>query len=110
MALIRSKLGSLAAAIGIGVAAEGLLFVGGLIISSPFRDPWGERIFALTREPAYHLVGWLAKVQRPGFEEQVGFVILVPLIQWVFWSAVAFWVLSRRVRSAAARTGTLKAP
>jgi hypothetical protein len=40
MALIRSKLGSLAAAIGIGVAAEGLLFVGGLIISSPFRDPW----------------------------------------------------------------------
>jgi hypothetical protein len=84
MALIRSKLGSLAAAIGIGVAAEGLLFVGGLIISSPFRDPWGERIFALTQEPAYHLAGWLAEIQHPGFEEQVGYVILVPLFSGSF--------------------------
>jgi hypothetical protein len=91
MALIRSKLGSLAAAIGIGVAAEGLLFVGGLIISSPFRDPWGERIFALTQEPAYHLVGWLAKVQHPGRRtgrrflrrEVVQYLILTFGFEWV---------------------------
>ena len=84
MVLIRSKLGRLAAGIGVGLLVEALLFVGTLLLTNYLPPPWEERVFALGQEPAYHLVGWLWSMQRHGFEEQAGFVILVPLVQWVF--------------------------
>ena len=98
---MKFRFGRLAAAMGIGALIEALLFVGGIVIASTIKDAYGERIFALTQEPAYHLVGWVWQMQRHGFEEQVGFIILVPLLQWVFWSAISFCVLSRRARATA---------
>ena len=103
MPVIQSRLRRLSAAAGLGIAAEAVLFVGGLVISSHLLDPWGERIFAVTQEPAYHLVGWLAQRQHPGFEEQIGFFLLIPVVQCILWTVLCYFLLSRRVRA-----GTLK--
>lgn len=105
MVVIRSSLGRLSAAIGLGIAVEAVLFVGVVVISSPLRDPWAERMFAVTQEPAYHLVDWLAQLHHPGFEEQAAFFLLIPVVQCVVWSALCYYVLSRRVRAE-----TLKSP
>jgi len=102
MAVIRSRLGRLAAAIGIAVVAEILLLAGGTFVGSKFQQPWDERIWAATQEPAYHLVDWLARVHRPGFEEQGAYFVLIPLTQWVMWSAVFYLFLSRKKRNAPA--------
>jgi hypothetical protein len=99
MALIRSKFGRLAAAIGIGLAVEILLLAGGTLISPKFPKPWDERVWAVTQEPAYHLVDWLAKAEHPGFESQGAFFMLIPLTQWVLWSAISYWLMSRRARA-----------
>jgi hypothetical protein len=99
MGLIKSRFGRLTAAIGIGLLVESLLFIGVLLLIERLPQPWDERVFAIAQEPAYHLVGWIWSMQRHGFEEQAGFVILVPLVQWGFWSAISYWVLSRKARA-----------
>jgi len=96
---MRSRLGRFAAAISIGLAAEILLFIGVVFIASKVSQPWGDRLAAVTQEPAYHLVNWLAKVHRPGFEEQAAYAMLIPLIQWMIWSVVFYVLLSRKKRS-----------
>src|SRR5579862_790897 len=102
MALIRSRLGRLVKAIGVGLAVEIVLFAGGTVVGSRFQRPWDERVWAATQEPAYHLVDWLATVHRPGFEEQGAYFVLIPLTQWVMWSAVFYLFLSRKKRNAPA--------
>lgn len=90
----------LAAAIAIGLAAEVLLFAGASFVGSKLPQPWDERLWAVTQEPASHLVDWLAKAQHPGFEEQGAYVLLIPLTQWIIWSGVFYLILSRKRRNA----------
>jgi hypothetical protein len=99
MALIRSRLGRLVTAIGVGLVVEILLLAGGTVVGSRFQQPWDERVWAATQEPAYHLVDWLARVHRPGFEEQGAYFVLIPLSQWLMWSAVSYLFLSRKKRN-----------
>lgn len=101
MALLK-KIGRLAAAIGIALVAEILLFAGAAFIDSKIPQPWGERLARITQEPGYHLVNWCANVRRPGFEEQAAYAMLIPLIQWMIWSVVFYVLLSRTKRNASA--------
>src|SRR6266480_4501540 len=94
--VLKTKFGRLAAAIAVGLVLEILLLAGGTVLSSKFHQPWDERVWAATQEPAYHLVDWLAKTHRVGFEEQGAYFILIPVTQWVMWSTVSFWLTSRR--------------
>jgi hypothetical protein len=66
-------------AIGVGLVVEILLLAGGTAVGSRFPQPWDERVWAATQEPAYHLVDWLARVHRPGFEEQGVYFVLSPI-------------------------------
>ncbi len=100
MLLIRSRLRRLVTAIGVGLVVEILLFATGTILGSRFQQPWDERVWAATQEPAYFLVDWLARVHRPGFEEQGAYSVLIPLSQWLMWSAVSYLLLSRKKRDA----------
>jgi hypothetical protein len=95
MALARFRFRRLAAAIGIGLLTEALLMVAAVIISSELHKPWGDRIASVTQEPAYHLINWFAVLRPPGFEEQAAYAMLIPLLQWVFWSVVIYLLLSR---------------
>lgn len=47
MALILSKFRRLAAAIGIGLLVETLLFAGTVLLTDNLPRPWDERVFAL---------------------------------------------------------------
>ncbi len=87
-------------AIAVGLVVEILLLVVGTLVGSRFQQPWDERVWAATQEPAYHLVDWLARVHRPGFEEQGTYSVLIPLSQWLMWSAVSYLFLSRKKRNA----------
>jgi hypothetical protein len=51
------------------------------------------------RSPAYHLVDRLARVHRPGFEEQGAYFVLIPLSQWLIWSAVFYLFLLEKKRN-----------
>ncbi len=83
MSLIKSRFGRLATALGIALTAEIALLAGATLISSKVPQPWDERLWAVTQEPAYHLVDWLSNVHHSGFEEQGAYFLLIPLIQWM---------------------------
>jgi len=85
----------LAAAIGIGLLTETLLMLAAVIISSELPKPWDVRIASVTQEPVYQLVNWLSTIWPPGFEEQGAYAMLIPLLQWVFWSMFIYVLLSR---------------
>jgi hypothetical protein len=81
-------------ALGIGLAIETLVIVPyfwyrsvvGATVAGSASNPvrW---IVQFSQEPALHLVEWLVDILRPGFEEQVGYVFLIPVFQWLFYSA-----------------------
>jgi hypothetical protein len=83
MALIRSTLARLMAAIGVGLTVELVLLAGGTVLGSRLLPPWDERVWAATQEPAYHLIDWLARTHHHGFEEQGVYFVLIPLSQWL---------------------------
>jgi hypothetical protein len=99
MSLIKARFGRLAAALGIALIAEIALLAGAALISSKVPQPWDERLWAVTQEPAYHLVDWLSNVHHPGFEEQGAYFLLIPLNQWMLWSGVFYLLLSRKKSS-----------
>src|SRR6266567_8383677 len=99
MSLIKSRFGRLATALGIALTAEIALLAGATLISSKVPQPWDERLWAVTQEPAYHLVDWLSNVHHSGFEEQGAYFLLIPLIQWMVWSGVFYLFLSRKKSS-----------
>jgi len=86
----------LAAALGIGLVAEGLMIVVYLHLAGNASLSRWWTAFTLTQEPAWHLVKWWVDVMRPGFEEQMGYIYLVPLIQWLVYATVIYAVLSYR--------------
>jgi hypothetical protein len=98
MAHPRFRFRRLAVAIGFGLLVEAVSVGGATIISDKIPAPWGDRIANLTQEPAYQFVNWLADVRHPGFEEQAGYAMLIPLLQWVVWSVVIYVLLLRRKR------------
>jgi hypothetical protein len=59
---------------------------------------WFLVAFALTQEPGRHIVEWWVDVVRPGFEEQMGYIYFVPLIQWLVYAAVVYAILCYRNR------------
>jgi hypothetical protein len=99
MSLIKSRFGRLAAALGIALIAEIALLAGATLISSKLPQLWDERLWAVTQEPAYHLVDWHSNVHHPGFEEQGAYFLLIPLIQWMVWGGVFYLFLSRKKSS-----------
>ena len=83
----------LAVASGIGLAAEGLMIVvyfhlAGNVSLSCWWTP-----FTFMQEPSWHLVKWWVDITRPGFEEQMGYIYIVPIIQWLFDTAVIYALL-----------------
>lgn len=56
----------------------------------------GDQVANLLQAPGSYIVAMLAKAHHPGFEEQVGYVLLIPLIQWVVYSMLAYVWLARR--------------
>jgi len=100
MSFIGSRFGRLAAALGIALIAEITLLAGATLISSRVPQPWDERLWAMTQEPAYHLVDWLSHVHHPGFEEQGAYFLLIPLIQWMVWGGLFYLFLFRKKSSA----------
>ena len=83
----------LAAALGLGLAAEALMIVVYLHLAGNASLSRWWTAFTLTQEPAWHLVKWLVDVTHPGFEEQMGYIYFVPLIQWLLYAAVIYALL-----------------
>lgn len=92
-----------AAALGIGLVLEALPVMIALrfwenrgpdVPGRPlYRWSW---IVPLTQEPGLHLVKWWVDVTRPGFEEQMGYIYFIPLIQWLVYAAVVYALLRYR--------------
>ena len=85
------------AALGTGLLAEALMFFVYLHFDNAQLSLWWT-LFTLTQEPALHLVKWWVDVMQPGFEEQMGYIFLVPIIQWLVYAAVIYALLWYRDR------------
>ena len=96
MKFAKFKWERLAAALLIGLVLEALLIAAGWVVADTV--PAGNRIANVTQVPAILLVWLLASMRPPGFEEQSAYVLLVPLLQWLFCSCVVYLVLARRDR------------
>jgi hypothetical protein len=96
MELGEFKFRRMAAALGIGLGSEALILFGAVIVANKVSPPWGEWIANLMQDPGVHFVQFLGKLEHPGFEEQVGYVLLIPVIQWLFYSAVIYLMLAWR--------------
>jgi hypothetical protein len=81
----------LAAALGLGLVAEALvIFVYFHLEPGAARF---SRVFVLTQEPAAHLVEWWIHVTQPGHEDRIGYLFLIPFIQWLVYAGVIYAVL-----------------
>lgn len=96
MKLARFRWRRLGGAVVLGLLLEGLM----LVIAVALANPLGDQVSNLLQAPGSYLVTLLAKAQHPGFEEQVGYVLLIPLIQWFFYSVLIYLWLARRAYSA----------
>ena len=83
------------AALGFGFLLEILLLVLMVVAVNLFPNKVGEPVGDLLQAPASYLVPLLAKLQQPGFEEQVGYLLLIPLIQWPVYTVLIYLWLSR---------------
>src|SRR5579871_887903 len=104
MKLARFSTRRLWAALAIGLLVEALLLAALIAAINVLPDGIGEPLGDLLQAPGSYLVAWLGKVQHPGFEEQVGYVLLVPVVQWMFISIVAYLWLSKRAAARALLT------
>ena len=83
-----------AAALGIGLGVEGLVFFA-IIVTSSFLPPqWADAIGDWPLQPASFLVTVLAKAEKPGFEGQVGYFLLAVVLQWLIYSAAVYSLLA----------------
>ena len=111
MELAKFRWRRLAAALGIGLGVEVLLFFA-LIVTANFLPPkWADVIGEWPLQPASYLVTLLAKVEHPGFEDQVGYFMLAVVLQWLMYSAVVYLLLAiSRKRDAAAAIKEISNP
>jgi len=82
----------LAAALGIGLGVEGLVFVA-VMVTAKLLPQWADVIGEWPLQPASYLVTLLAKAEHPGFEAQAGYFLLAVVLQWLFYSAIVYWLL-----------------
>jgi hypothetical protein len=76
----------------LGVVAEALM----LAIAVALPQALGDQVANVLQAPGSYIVAMLAKAHRPGFEEQVGYVLLIPVIQWFVYSVLLYLWLARR--------------
>ena len=102
MELAKFRWRRLAAALGIGLRVEGLVFLA-FIVTAKFLPPqWADVIGEWPLQPASYLVTLLAKAEHSGFEGQVGYFLLAVVLQWLIYSAVVYLLLAiRRKRDTA---------
>jgi len=89
----------LVVASGIGLTAEALMIVVYLHLAGNASLSRWWTPFTLTQEPSWHLVKWWVDKTGPGFEEQVGYIYFVPIIQWLVYTAVIYALLCYRNHS-----------
>jgi hypothetical protein len=103
MELAKFRWRRLAAALGIGLGVEVLVFFA-LIVTAKFLPPqWADVIGEWPLQPASYLVTLLARAEHSGFEGQVGYFLLAVVLQWLIYSAVVSLLLaiSRKRRDSA---------
>jgi len=54
---------------------------------------WRLEGFPGGQEPAAHLVEWWIHVTQPGHEDRIGYLFLIPFIQWLVYAGVIYAVL-----------------
>ena len=94
MELAKFRWSRLAAALGIGLGVEGLVFLA-FIVTAKFLPPqWADVIGEWPLQPASYLVTLLAKAEHSGFEGQVGYFLLAVVLQWLIYSVVVYSLLA----------------
>lgn len=100
----------LGASIAIGFVIEAALVYlefSGVWNRSPL---WLWGLFRATQEPGTVLIVLLVDTIRPGFEEQMGYIYLIPLVQWVVYCVIIYllslWFSGRRRETAAGTAHT----
>jgi hypothetical protein len=100
---------TLLAALGIGLVVELLLvrlylwYLPGALAASQNGQSnlWLWEAIRLTQQPGLLIMqAWVAIV-HPGFEEQVGYIFFVPIIQWLVYGAVIYLILQMYLRKSA---------
>jgi hypothetical protein len=94
---------TLLAALGIGLVIELLLvrlylwYLPGALAGSKNGQAnlWLWEVLRLTQQPSLGLVQSWVVIVRPGYAELIGDMFLVPVIQWLVYSAVIYLVLER---------------
>jgi hypothetical protein len=94
---------TLLATLGIGLVIELLLvrlylwYLPGALAGSKNGQAnlWLWEVLRLTQQPSLGLVQSWVVIARPGYAELIGDMFLVPVIQWLVYSAVIYLVLER---------------
>ncbi len=84
------------AALALGLLVEGVLLVLLVVAVNSLPQQLADVAGECLQLPGSYVAGVLAKAYHPGFEEQVGYILLIPLIQWPIYSTVIYIVLARR--------------
>src|SRR5579864_5573694 len=90
MKLARFRWRRLGAALALGLLLETLLLAAMIAAVNTLPHQLSGPIGDLLQAPASYLIPLLAKIQPPGFEEQVGYVLLIPVMQWFVFSVVIY--------------------
>jgi hypothetical protein len=88
---MKSRWHRLLAALGIGLGIEVLEVI---FVVSFLPSRWADSVGDLPLQPASYLVTVLEKRAHPGFEEQVGYLLFVVLLQWLIYSGVVYLLLA----------------
>jgi hypothetical protein len=97
---------TLLAALGIGLIVELLLvrlylwYLPGALAASQDGQSnlWLWEAIRLTQQPALGVVQSWVGIARPGYAELIGDMFLVPVMQWLVYSAVIYFILERYLR------------
>jgi hypothetical protein len=107
---------TLLAALGIGLVVELLLvrlylwYLPGALAASQNGQSnlWLWEAIRVTQQPALGLVQSWVGVVRPGYAELIGDMFLVPMMQWLVYSAVIYFILERYLRKSVRATREAK--
>jgi hypothetical protein len=103
---------TLIAASGIGLVVELLLvrlylwYLPGALAASPNGQSnlWLWEAIRLTQQPGLGLVQSWVGIVRPGYAELIGDMFLVPVMQWLVYSTVIYFILERYLRKSTRAT------
>jgi hypothetical protein len=97
---------TLLASLGIGLVVELLLvrlylwYLPGALAASQngHSNLWLWEAIRLTQQPSLGVMQSWIGVVRPGYVELIGDMFLVPVMQWLVYSAVIYFILERYLR------------